>query len=63
MKEIKLDDYFEKSEFKGQACSYPEEIAETLRINERMREVEKDYKYKAVKSWQMARRLHLRGRC
>ena len=59
MKEINLDDYFEKTEFKGRVCNSPEEIAETLRINEKMREVVKDYKYRAAKSRQLARRLIL----
>jgi len=63
MKEINLDDYFEKTEFKGRVCNSPEEIAETLRINEKMRKVERDYKHKAAKSWQLARGLRLRGKC
>ena len=54
-----LDDYFEKSEFKGRICDSPEEIEETLKINEKMREVVRDYKYRAAKSRELARRLIL----
>ena len=54
-----LDDYFEKSEFKGRICDSPEEIEETLKINEEMREVVRDYKYRAAKSRELARRLIL----
>lgn len=54
-----LDDYFEKSEFKGRVCDSPEEIEETLKINERMREVVRDYKYRAARSRELARRLIL----
>ena len=54
-----LDDYFEKSEFKGRICDSPEEIEETLKINEKMREVVRDYKYRAARSRELARRLIL----
>lgn len=54
-----LDDYFEKSEFKGRVCDSPEEIEETLKINEKMREVVRDYKYRAARSRELARRLIL----
>ena len=59
MEKINLDDYFEKSEFKGRICDSPEEIEETLKINEKMREVVRDYKYRAAKSRELARRLIL----
>ena len=54
-----LDDYFEKSEFKGRVCDSPEEIEETLKINEKMRELVRDYKYRAARSRELARRLIL----
>ena len=45
-----LDKYFEKFEFKGRICDSPEEIEETLRINEKMREVVKDYRRRVALS-------------
>ena len=59
-----LDDYFEKSEFKGRICDSPEEIEETLKINRHMREVVRDYRYRSAKSRELARGLILdRSRC
>ena len=52
-----LDKYFEKAEFKGRICDSPEEIEETLRINEKMREVVRDYRHRAALSRQKARRF------
>lgn len=54
-----LDDYFQKSKFNGRVCDSPEEIEETLKINEKMREVVRDYKYRAARSRELARRLIL----
>ena len=54
-----LDDYFQKSKLNGRVCDSPEEIEETLKINEKMREVVRDYKYRAARSRELARRLIL----
>ena len=55
MGKINLDDYFEKSEFKGRVCDSPEEIAETEEINRKMREVVRDYRRREILSWKKAR--------
>jgi len=62
MEKINLDDYFLKSdsETKVQICNSTEEIAETEEFNKKMRKVIRDYKYRAVKSWQSARKTILR---
>ena len=59
MEESILDGYFERSEFKGRICNSPEEITATEEINKKMREVVKDYKYRAARSRELARRLIL----
>ena len=61
MYKIKLDDYFQKSELKGRICDSPEELAETEEMNKKMREVVRDYRYRATLSWQKARGLILRN--
>ena len=55
MGKINLDDYFQKSEFKGRICDSPEETAATEEMNKKMREVERDYRHRAAISWQKAR--------
>lgn len=59
---INLDEYFQKSEFKGHICNSPEEIEETLRINDKMKEVVRDYKYRAAKSRQLVRGFRYKSR-
>ena len=54
-KYLVVDDCLEK----GRICDSPEEIEETLKINEKMREVVRDYKYRAARSRELARRLIL----
>ena len=61
MDKINLDDYFQKSEFKGRICDSPEEIAETEEMNKKMREIVRDYRHRAALSWQKARGLILRN--
>ena len=55
MKKVNLDDYFEKSEVKGRVCDSPEEIAETLRINEEMKKVQKKFRSMSALSRMKAR--------
>lgn len=59
MGKINLDDYFEKSEFKGRICDSPEELAETEEMNQKMRKVVREYNHKHAMSVRAARRMIL----
>ena len=61
MVKINLDNYFGKSDQEAKVHVYdsPEDIAATKEFNKKMREVVRDYKYRAAKSRELARRLIL----
>ena len=57
MGKINLDDYFQKNDpEKVRICDSPEDIAAAEEFNKKMREVVRDYKYRAAKSRQLARK-------
>ena len=45
-----LDDYFKKSEVKVRVCDSPEEIAETLKLNEKMKMVQRQFRNMSARS-------------
>ena len=61
MGKINLDAYFMKNDQKTQVrvCNSLEDIAEAEEVNRHMREVVRDYRYRALKSRQLACRLIL----
>ena len=50
VKKSVLGNYFQKSEFEGHMCDSPEEIAETLRINEEMKVVQRKFRSMSAQS-------------